>query len=182
MRINLPAAIAAVVLSCGLSAPAQAAQSFSFSYGSPLTLTLSADYWDGYYEVTQADANGAENFADATYSMSMSYRSAGSNALVNTYSFQRTVPFFTAQSEDMYGVSAGETVPFFVTFTSLTAGKAFDLSNVNAYLVRHGSPGFLDFAVVPSVPEPSTWLMMIGGFAMIGCAARARYRPGALQR
>jgi hypothetical protein len=175
MRIGLPAALAAVVLSCGLSAPAQATQSFSFSYGNPLTLTLDADYWGAGFYVSQGDtANG--DFADASYSMSMSYLSARSNKHVNTYSYQSTVPFYDPKSETIYGVSEGDTVPFFVTFTSLTAGKSFDLSEVNAYLVRHGSPQFLDFAIVPSVPEPSTWMMMIAGFAMVGGTARARYR------
>ena len=175
MRINLPAAIAAVVLSCGLSAPAQAAQRFSFSYGNPLTLTLNADYWDAGFYVSQGDT-AIGDFNDASYSMSMSYLSAKSNTYVNTYSYQATVPFFDPKFETIYGVSEGDTVPFYVTFTSMTAGKSFDLSEVNAYLVRHGSPQFLDFAVVPSVPEPSSWLMMIAGFGLVCGAARGQYR------
>jgi hypothetical protein len=176
MRINLPAAIAAVVLSCGLSAPAQAAQSFSFSYGNPLTLTTQADYFGADYRVQQYDTREPQTFADAAYSLSISFVSSESNKNVPTYSFERTVQYGAPQSESIYGVSDGITVPFFLTFTSLTPGKSFDLYDVNAYLIRHGSPSFITFDVVPSVPEPSTWLMMIGGFAMIGSAARSRVR------
>jgi len=180
MRINLPAAIAAVVLSCGVSAPAHATQSFSFSYGKPLTLTLNADYWSSDFTASQ-NYDGPADFSDAEYSMSMSYLSTRLSKYVESYSYRHTVPFFDPKSETLYGVGEGDTVPFLVTFTSLTPGKAFDLIDVNAYLVRHGSPQFLDFAVVPSVPEPSTWLMMIAGFGMVGGAARARYRQAVIR-
>jgi hypothetical protein len=32
-------------------------------------------------------------------------------------------------------------------------------------------------APVPTIPEPATWAMMIGGFGMLGAAARRRTRP-----
>ena len=41
--------------------------------------------------------------------------------------------------------------------------------------------GTLSFAAAPAVPEPSTWLMMLLGFGVVGSAMRRRQGLGALQ-
>jgi hypothetical protein len=52
----------------------------------------------------------------------------------------------------------------------------------NAYNFQRGSFGVLDgsamtgFAFAPQVPEPATWAMMIGGFGLLGAAARRSRR------
>lgn len=37
-----------------------------------------------------------------------------------------------------------------------------------------GTPDQFGFALVPSVPEPATWAMMLAGFAIVGAAMRRR--------
>jgi PEP-CTERM motif len=53
-----------------------------------------------------------------------------------------------------------------------------DIDLTFAYnLVADGSGGFgFDFAVGGAVPEPSTWAMMLTGFAGLGWLARLRRR------
>lgn len=37
-----------------------------------------------------------------------------------------------------------------------------------------GAPGYVTFSSVSAVPEPAAWALMIGGFALVGAAARRR--------
>ena len=80
---------------------------------------------------------------------------------------------------------------FDLTFNSLTVAESFfhdsvinlgslgpDIDLTFAYnLVADGSGGFgFDFAVGGAVPEPSTWAMMLLGFAGLGYAGYRRAR------
>ncbi|HEV2568653.1 MAG TPA: PEPxxWA-CTERM sorting domain-containing protein [Sphingomonas sp.] len=78
-------------------------------------------------------------------------------------------------------VDEGATIDFFNTakFSGLTAttqaGEAVLVTSASGALVAKAGGGF--GYVAAGVPEPASWAMMIGGFALIGAAARRRSRP-----
>ena len=75
-----------------------------------------------------------------------------------------TNPGFTF---DFFAVKAGNTS---VLFAVDPAGSSFDFST--ARLKNKGVSHIVFFGT--AVPEPATWAMMIGGFGLIGAAARRR--------
>lgn len=62
-----------------------------------------------------------------------------------------------------FTADAGEAITG-LKFTS--TGVAFELDDVAGSLLGNGSPS--------TVPEPASWALLVGGFAMIGAAARRR--------
>ncbi len=95
------------------------------------------------------------------------------------------------QSYDVTLVN-GATAQFLGNFTSAVGGfvartsSSFVLANGLTYslrftgLAQNDSTAFIDNVVVTStaVPEPASWAMVIGGFGVIGIAARRRRRSG----
>ena len=66
---------------------------------------------------------------------------------------------------------SGETSPIFgLQFDS--SQPAFEVDNIGFYGPAVGSPTLSN--LVPSVPEPATWAMMLAGFGMVGAAMRKR--------
>jgi len=97
-----------------------------------------------------------------------------------------------------FTVSADETTILDKTFSSIAAADSFfddqvinlgssygpgvDLTFTYA-LTADGPGGYgVDFVVGGAVPEPSTWAMMLIGFAGLGFAAYRRREPNHLQR
>lgn len=62
------------------------------------------------------------------------------------------------------------------TYLSAINGSGPRAQGLRALTVDGGQD--LLVQVVSAAPEPATWLMMIGGFGMIGAAARRRRQPG----
>jgi PEP-CTERM motif len=62
-----------------------------------------------------------------------------------------------------------------VTFNTLSSSATLDFTQANSN--GGGSPVFDNVLITAPVPEPSTWIMMILGFASIGFMAYRRTRP-----
>lgn len=73
--------------------------------------------------------------------------------------------------DSITGDGAGDTVWQLRTVDFTTTGGALTFS---AFGTSDGLGGYLDDITISVVPEPATWGMMLGGFAMVGFAARRR--------
>jgi hypothetical protein len=68
--------------------------------------------------------------------------------------------------------------------TSITSSTAGELQNINGILnyqsafdlltEKYGSPTPFVSPLIPSVPEPTTWAMMLAGFGLVGATMRRR--------
>ena len=89
-------------------------------------------------------------------------------------SFGNDTQFSRMVSLPEAGVSPWERVT--MTFT---ASSNSQLLSFLAQGTPNGAPpiSFLDGVSLTAVPEPATWAMMIGGFALIGAAMRRRSAP-----
>jgi hypothetical protein len=79
----------------------------------------------------------------------------------------------------------GEPYPFVATlvadnYAHSTAGQYANIGDTSAYVSDHGLTNVNYAFVVTAVPEPSTWAMMILGFAGIGFMAYRRSRKTTL--
>lgn len=73
----------------------------------------------------------------------------------------------------------GQRHPYFVVATPFEGAFHLGPANVSAFVLQIDSTTGearqgQDFRVVSVIPEPSTWMMMIGGVGMVGAAMRRR--------
>ncbi|MBT2189356.1 lamin tail domain-containing protein [Sphingobium nicotianae] len=59
-------------------------------------------------------------------------------------------------------------------FLNASVGDAYGSAFAPTSPADLGNPGRYPFTATAAVPEPATWAMMIGGFALIGAAARRK--------
>ena len=62
-------------------------------------------------------------------------------------------------------------------FTGPTSNPVFTPGTYQLGSIVSGSSTLTIASVAGAVPEPATWAMMLGGFAMVGVSARRRKRP-----
>jgi hypothetical protein len=176
MRINLPAAIAAVVLSCGLSVPASAT-TFTFDIDHPVTITATGRTFNYTYFAKSLGAYiGSGDAQDAPFEVKIKYFDETRNEFVQNSGDRGTIPSsgktpFIDYVNVNYGDYDGY-AQFFITFQTVSDQKLL-ISDLEGYeYPQVGGPGsFFSFSVLP---EPSTWLFMLSGFGMIGYAMRRR--------
>jgi hypothetical protein len=176
MRISLPAAIAAVALSCGLSAPADAT-TFTFDIEHPVTVTAVGRTFNYTYFAKSLGAYiGSGAAQDAPFEVQIRYFDKTRNEFVpnfgggGTASSTEKTPLI-----DYTNVNYGEYdgyAQFFLTFKTMSDQKVL-ISDLEGYeYPQIGGPGsFFSFSVLP---EPGTWLLMLSGFGMIGYTMRRR--------
>ncbi|WP_298276922.1 PEPxxWA-CTERM sorting domain-containing protein [uncultured Bradyrhizobium sp.] len=150
--------------------------------GSPSTLTLpggSAQFFNYFMVSASGNQITFTYLSDTTWSPSgTSYNANGvfidNGALLTAGS---GVPSFTSVSLDPSSILTGSTFDASgVTFDSTHIGTAW--ANV---FFKAGDTVVLDVnSAVSSVPEPSTWAMMIIGFAALGFVAYRRRDSSAL--
>lgn len=71
-----------------------------------------------------------------------------------------------------YTSAVGSFVARTSTAFALTSGTTYSLRFTG--LTNTDSTAFIDAVVLSSVPEPASWALMIGGFGLVGLAARRR--------
>jgi hypothetical protein len=99
--------------------------------------------------------------------------------------------FFTARSIDLGALAAGSrsiAIDYFLNYNSSTPppagalyGFGFTYDLATKPVVSAPAAAALDFAASPTatIPEPSTWALMLVGFAGLACAG---YRARALKK
>lgn len=93
-----------------------------------------------------------------------------------TYSYVFTLVSYDAIPTVSYG---GFLLPDFTAATNLFFGVMGTVGNPAGSYIETNSLGVvtaISQAVTP-VPEPATWMMMIGGFGLVGAAVRRSRRP-----
>jgi hypothetical protein len=142
--------------------------------GSYLNLDLGAQYFLTSAIVTDRVTSGGANggfvggLFDYTTSFSLSYYadSSFSGAALATYNFSKYFPPSTSSPNDFaYTAALGGPKVQFVRYTVLTA------TGVN--------PGLSNISFAGSVPEVSTWAMMLVGLGLVGGGLRYRQRKTA---
>jgi PEP-CTERM motif len=131
---------------------------------------LATDYSDAFYVLDPAPTHiGYWDLAFSTSPLTGNISQEASNFIVGA------IPAFNPSSIYSFDLNTGSSVP-----THLFFGVDDDIltDNTGAYVIVVTQ---LDPAVVaPAVPEPSTWAMMILGFAGIGFMAYRRKSKPAL--
>lgn len=176
MRIGLPAAIAAVVMSCGLSVPAQAT-SFTFDIDHPVTVTtVGRTFRYTYFAQSLGAYVGSGPAQDALFEVRVLYFDPAKNELMPNFSGGGTASV-GEKTEIINGTNVNYNeydgyAQFFLTFNTTSDQKVL-ISDLEGYeFPENGGPGsFIGFNVLP---EPGTWLLMLSGFGMIGYAMRRR--------
>jgi len=172
---------------------------YNFVLDSTIANTKESAIWlksagNGY----TASADGANVFAsDALYypgtlSQSISGLTVGqSYTLSFDYALGQQVGFTGANTNNYWEVSLGgstkDTTGLSIANGGFsgwkTASMTFTATSVNealSFLAKTSSPGAPPFmlldgvSLVSSVPEPATWGMMLGGFALVGFMVRRR--------
>ena len=141
--------------------------------------------------VTDQKVASAELFIDSgtitnnlTFTLSSMLQSTIAGLENNTDPPSNTTLYGDLMSGTSYGsfpISAISTPPgspgtlLTFTFTDATSGGAAALTAINA-AIGDGTMGFAGnvLPLGPSAPEPSTWVMMLAGFAGLGYIARRR--------
>jgi secreted trypsin-like serine protease len=84
-------------------------------------------------------------------------------------------------STDPYNASGSTTPTALSSCTNSSVGEiagntlaAYNLDFINHYITSHGG-------VAEAVPEPSSWALMVGGFGLVGAAARRSRRKVAIR-
>jgi hypothetical protein len=176
IRIGLPAAIAAAVLSCGLSAPANAT-SFTFDIDHPVTVTtVGRTFSYSYFAKSIGAYSGLGIAKDALFEVQVRYFDETRNEFVpnfsgggSAYSSENT-PLIDYTNVN-YGDYDGR-AQFFLTFKTVSDQKVL-ISDLEGYeYPQMGGPGSSKGFNV--LPEPGTWLLMVTGFGLIGATARRR--------
>jgi hypothetical protein len=142
--------------------------------GSYLDIDLGAQYFLTSALVTDRVTSGGVNGAfvggltDFTTSFSLSYYadSTFSGPALATYDFSKSAPSSPSLPSDFnYTAALGGSKVQYVRYTVLTA------NGVN--------PGLSNISFAGSVPEASTWAMMLVGFGLVGGGLRYRQRKTA---
>lgn len=170
-KILSTVAVSALAMIASTSASA-AVYNFNFSgtglfFGEPLvgsgTLTT-----NGVSQVSSLNGYTYQTITGITGTFNGSAITGLANVTGSNNLFYLTGPFFVDGNGLGFSTAAGSAVNLFVTTDT-------------AYRVNAGglSTGFVTAsasAATAAVPEPATWAMMIGGFGVIGAAARRRRR------
>jgi hypothetical protein len=176
MRIGLPAAIAAVVLSCGLSVPANAT-TFTFDIDHPVTVTtVGKTFRYSYFAQSLGAYVGSGAAQDALFEVRVRYFDPTRNELMPNFSGGGTASA-GEKTEIINGTNVNYNeyngyAQFFLTFNTTSNQKVL-ISDLEGFeYPENGGPGSpVGFSVLP---EPGTWLLMITGFGLIGAMARRR--------
>jgi hypothetical protein len=160
----------ALVAIASLGGFAKPAEAVTVTYDLYLTPTDGSPYsGSGLLTLNRAVSNAGIDHFDASDVASLTFT-------IDGHTFELGTPTFTLGSLDFLG---GQ-------LWNLTASAFLDNSQVSLFTTavysyfdantRHGSNGILtgSLAVAPAVPEPSTWAMMLLGFAGMGFVAYRR--------
>jgi len=168
MRIGLPAALAAVALSCGLSVPANAT-TFTFDIDHPVVLTAETDYVAYTYMSKLLGPSGT----NADFDIRVFYFDTDANEFVQAPpGGGNAITSFREQGGDTRVMTEYDRpAKFRFTFSTASQDKIL-ISDFNGLrYAAHGTAPEVAFSILP---EPSTWLFMLSGFGMIGYAMRRR--------
>jgi hypothetical protein len=172
-QVFLRAAVAGAAAALFMAAPARANVVFDFSgvcsdgcSGTATGVLTLADSYTFGADITAADFL---SFDYSSSSFSFDIASADSPVLVGGLNADGS---FNSEGELIFHSPAG--VPLFVAITGefnalRTNGGTFNLGSTFAFTLVSGA-----------VPEPSTWAMMLLGFAGLGYAGYRKARPAAV--
>ena len=168
-HLRLIGAAAALIASTSASA---AVYNFNFSgtglfFGEALvgsgTLTT-----NGVSQVSSLNGYTYQTITGITGTFNGSQITGLANVTGSNNLFYLTGPFFVDGNGLGFSTAAGSAVNLFVTTDTRYRVNAGGLST--GFVTASAS------AAIAAVPEPATWAMMIGGFGVIGAAARRRRR------
>lgn len=162
----------------------------------PVNLTFTATDASTTLNFQGYDIPSSITLINLFFNVTGTVRSTANNLLSSTYSYTPAAsqPFATTGTPGLYGstslIFGGGTVGSYDTFSqtlTTTIGQSYTLGfSLSEASGRNVTPsnglrittGAL--AAVPSVPEPSTWAMMLFGFGAVGVSLRRRRRDHAM--
>ena len=121
-----------------------------------------------YDRTTSGGGNGSYfgGTTDFTTQFSLTYRNA-MGAVIGTDTFNKVTP-----------TSPSGPASFYFTGATVNNGSVKVSSLLYTVLASNGpNPGLADINFTGSVPEPTTWAMMLMGFGMVGFGLRSRRKP-----
>ena len=153
--------------------------SASQGVNSSILFNLGGSYILNTANFTDRTSSGSGNFSNAfgtsdfTTSFRLDYINAN-NVVIGSQTFSRTAPTSPTSTSDFafsYGVSAPGKVSAVRYSVLEVSGNPLSSSS---------NPGLAEASFVGSVPEPTTWGMMILGFGLMGVGLRYRQRKTAV--
>lgn len=163
------------------TAPTNAQASATGGLGNAIVVTSTVNNWIAGNTVSKwvsasADASSQPGY----YAYSNTFTASVADVLNFDYAVDDKIRRVLLNGNVVTGFSGG-------TYTSFTSGSVSGLSaglNTLTFLISNNFPGQdaninpsgFRFQTTAAVPEPGTWMMMIGGFGMIGLTMRSR-RP-----
>ncbi len=192
MKTLLAAAIAIGTVLLGSSAPAQVITFDGPAYGPAYVISNSTYKAAGYtfstshqeavwIPVNQGADNGTQIFVNG-YSPLDIARTDGTDFLFHGLDYGQ-------------GLQSGPTDPLAITLNLAGGGTmVYNLTSTQNFQTLHTAPQLVTSVVVGTVsgfvsidnlifgvvPEPETWLLMIGGFGLVGAASRRQWRAKAV--